>query len=366
MRPRIKEEHCPVRLGDGWVQIGGRVLGLGAYLRDPDGSVWALLELLDGTRTVGQVVTDLVHLFPDRSAEGVREDIEQLADMGHLEDADEPICTELTSRQRGRYDRGRLLQRWVDPGSRRSSWDFQVELSRARVVVVGMGGVGCTAAMALAMSGVGHLHLVDFDEVELSNLNRQILYTERDLGRRKVDAAVERLRATNSDIEVTGESTRIVSPASLEPLAATCDVLVMCADHPADIWLWANRVCVVTRTDWVFGTYCGPLANMGVYRPGTGPCYECARATERDLQARRPPMEVWSGAPTGPRVVAANAVTAGMVGNQVAWAVLSLITGPSRVRVNHEYGYDLVTLDHAFAFTPDQPHPECRTCRRIA
>lgn len=371
MRPRIKEEHRPVRFADGSVRIGGTAFGIAAELRDPDGAVWALLELLDGTRTVDQVAADLVHRFPWCSAEEVRADVELLVHRGYVEDAAEPACTALNDRQRERYGRGRLLHRWVERAGGTSSWDFQVRLSRARVVVVGMGGAGCTAAMGLAMSGVGHLHCVDPDVVELSNLNRQILYSERDLGRAKTAAAAERLRAVNSDIEVTGERTRVEGPDSLRSLAAACDVLVMSADQPEELWTWTNRACALAGTPWVYGTYHGPQADMGVYRPGTGPCYECARAAERDRDALRPPVAVWGQAavtavPPGRRTHAANAVTSGLVGNLMAHAVLSLLTGSPRLRVNCQYGFSLVTLDHIFVTAPKRSHPECRTCGMAA
>ncbi|GAA4538306.1 ThiF family adenylyltransferase [Amycolatopsis samaneae] len=366
MRPRVKNEHCPIRFGDDWVRIGGDVFGVAAEIWDPEGAVWALLELLDGTRTVGQVVADLARLFPDRSAEEVRADIELLIDRGYAEDADEPECVELSARQRERYHRGRLLNRWVDLARRSSSWEFQVRMSRARVVVVGVGGVGCTAASALARSGVGHLHCVEPDVIELSNLNRQILYTEQDLGRLKVDVAVERLRATNSDIAVTGERTRIDGTASLRALLAGCDVLAMCADQPGEIRTWTNQACALTGTPWVYGAYTGPQADIGLYRPGTGPCFECARAAERERDELRPPVAIWRPKPAEPPEHAANAVTAGLVGNLVAHAVMSLITEAPRLRVNCQHGYSLATLDHTFTTILDRPHPHCRTCGRGA
>lgn len=366
MRPRIKDEHRPVRFNDGWVRIGGKVFGIAANLRDSDGAVWALLELMDGTRTAEQVVAELVSRFPLRSPQDVHAAIEQLTNLGYVQDADEPECVALSARQRERYGRSRLLYRWIDRAPRTSSWEFQVRMSRARVVVVGMGGVGCSAAMALALSGVGRLHCVEPDRVELSNLNRQLLYTEQDLGRLKVDAAMERLRAANSDVEITGEPTLIDGPAALRALAEECDVLVMSADEPAEIRSWTNEACARTDTAWVYGGYHGPQVNMGVYRPGSGPCFDCARAAEQDREAQRPAVAVWGPQPAEPPRHAANAVTAGIVGNLVAHAVMSLVTGAPALAVNCQYGFNLVTLDHCFVTTLDQPHPRCPTCRAAA
>ncbi len=362
MRPRIKDEHRPVRFGDGWIRIGGEVFGIAAELRDPDGAVWALLDLLDGTRTVSQVVVDLADRIPASCPETVTAAIEKLIELGYVEDADEPACIALTARQRERHSRGRSLYRWIDLTRRRSSWDFQISLARARVVLVGVGGVGCTAALGLVMSGVGRLHCVEPDVVELSNLSRQILYTEQHLGLLKVDVAVDRLRAANSDVEVTGEPTRVDSVASLRRLAADCDVLIMTADRPPELRTWTNQACASTGTPWVYGGYHGPQVNLGIYRPGAGPCYECARLAEQDRDAQRPPLATWRPAATLP-AHAANAVTAGVAGNLVAHAVMRLITNAPKLALNSQYGFSLATMDHSFITSLEEPHAECRTCR---
>jgi molybdopterin/thiamine biosynthesis adenylyltransferase len=80
-------------------------------------------------------------------------------------------------------------------------------LRASRVTVVGVGGTGGVAALALAAAGVGQLHCVDPDVVDLSNLGRQVVYTEDDTGRPKVGGAVARLRRLNADIAVSGEDT---------------------------------------------------------------------------------------------------------------------------------------------------------------
>ncbi|WP_414942451.1 HesA/MoeB/ThiF family protein [Amycolatopsis sp. cmx-11-51] len=362
MRPRIKNEHRPVRFGDGWIRIGGEVFGIAAELRDPDGVVWALLDLLDGTRTMSQVVADLAHRAPALSAEEVVAAVETLTELGYVENADEPTCTTLTARQLERHSRGRSLYRWIDLTRRSSSWDFQVLLAQARVVLVGVGGVGCTAALGLVMSGVGRLHCVESDVVELSNLSRQVLYTEEHLGLPKVDVAVDRLRAANSDVEVTGEPTRIEDVASLRRLAADCDVLIMTADEPSVIRTWTNQACASTGTPWVYGGYHGPQVNLGIYRPGAGPCYECARLAEQDRDARRPPLATWRPAASIP-AHAANAVTAGVAGNLVAHAVMCLITDAPKLALNCQYGFSLATMDHSFVTGLAESHAECLTCR---
>jgi molybdopterin/thiamine biosynthesis adenylyltransferase len=361
-RPKIKDMHWPVRIGVDRIRIGGDVHGLNVGIVDLDGWCWALLALLDGTRTVDQVIADLVHRFPGRSADDVRADIGDLALAGYVEDANEATSDELSERERDRYGSSMAYWQWVDLTPNRPRGQVQVLLRQARVVVVGVGGVGCAAALALAQSGVGHVHCVDSDVVELSNLNRQVLFTELDVGRPKVSVAVARLRAHNSDIEVTGERLIIDGPAALEALAVGFDVVLLAADQPQQIRSWTNQACLATGTPWVHGGYHGPEAGIGLYRPGTGPCYECGHAEERAHQALRPARTPWPPAIGVGAPHAVNAVSAGITGLLAAHAVMSLITGAPALRVNCQYRYNLATLLEAAVLGPEAPSPRCPFC----
>ncbi|MGM1062175.1 HesA/MoeB/ThiF family protein [Saccharothrix sp. Mg75] len=360
-RPRIKFEHRPVRYGEDRIRIGGDVVGVASEISDPEGWVWTLLNTLDGTRTVDQVVADLVHRYPDRSQEQMRQAVDDLVTTGYVYDAAAPPPERVIGTGLDRYDRGMMLLRWMDRTPGRSAWDAQLLLHQARVTVVGVGGVGAEAAWALVASGVGKVHCVDGDVVERSNLNRQVLYTEHDLGRSKVDAAVERLRQHNGEVVVTGEHLMINGSQQLEALAADCDVLLLAADTPGEIRSWANRACLVTGTAWVHGGYFGPQVHIGLYRPGSGPCADCGRTARLERDARLPPLTSWTPARSQTPPHAANAVTAGMTGLLAAHAVTSLITGAPALSVNREYGLNLITLrEHTVGL--DSPRPDCPTC----
>jgi molybdopterin/thiamine biosynthesis adenylyltransferase len=363
LRPRVKCEHQPFRHGQDLVRIGGIIPGIAADIPDPDGWVWALLTALDGSRTVDQIVTDLVHQFPTHTAQDVRTGIEDLWQAGYLDDSTQHPPAELSPAEQDRYGRGRALLGWMDRAPRSHPWETQMLLRQARVVVVGIGGAGCTAGLALVLSGVGQVHCVEPDHIELSNLNRQVLFTEQDLGRRKLDAAVERLRAHNREVQITGEALTIDSPAPLARLATRADVLVMTADMPPQIRSWANRACQDTGTAWVHAGYHGPLLNVGLYRPGTGPCYDCAYTAERHRRAQLPPLTPWTPWETQTAHQAANAVTAGIAGSLAAHAAMSLITGAPALRANREYGLSLVTLTESPRMSLDAPHPDCPTCQ---
>ncbi|MBM7774915.1 molybdopterin/thiamine biosynthesis adenylyltransferase [Actinokineospora baliensis] len=329
MRPKIKIEHRPVRLGADVVH-----LGTVAAVADPEGWVWALLELLDGTRTVGEIAVEL----GDRPESAVRAAVSELWARGHLLDADAPTPPELTPGELERYKAGASFTDWVDDQPRTSRWAAQLLLKQSRVVVLGVGGVGGTVAWALAASGVGHVHCVDHDVVALSNLNRQLLYTESDLGRLKVEVAVERLRARNTDIEVTGEARRIDGPAAVRALATRFDVVVLAADTPGEIVDWVNEVCLETGTAWVRGGYHGPQLSVGVFRPGAGPCHSCLHA-EQDTAVPEVPWSPGAGVPV-PH--SANAISTGITGLMAADAVRALITGVPAIRTNCHYGHNLL------------------------
>jgi molybdopterin/thiamine biosynthesis adenylyltransferase len=362
-RPRIKPEHSPYRISGGRIRLGGLSYGSAAEVADPDGAVWTLLESTDGTRSREQIVARVMALHPAERPEAVGAALEQFVESGYVEDAGAPDPAELTERDKQRYDRGRRYFRWMDLRPRTSTWEPQLALRRARVTVAGLGGTGGHAALALAASGVGRLHCVDHDTVELSNLNRQILYTEDDIGRPKVHAAVRRLRRLNSDIQITGSRLRIEGVDDVISLAEECDVLVLAADHPAEIRTWVNRASLATGTPWVDGGYHGPQVSVGTYVPGKGACYECLRA---GLDDERAALGADPDPDDGRRLAAAvaNAVaapSAGISGHLVAHAVLALLTDVPPAPVGRMHAVNLMDLGEPFVI--DHPRrSDCPAC----
>ena len=357
-RPRIKYPHRPVRAHTGRIRIGGLVPGVRRDLLDPDGWVWALLGLLDGSRTTDEVVAVMTRSFAHRPGPEVRAAIQDLMAAGYVEDADEPD-SDLTPAARQRYSRSRALFQWMDVVPRPTGWVTQLLLGDAEVALVGVGGAGCVTALNLVLSGVGRLHCVDGDVVEPSNLNRQILYTDPDVGQRKSDVAVRRLRAYNPAVDVTGECRYVDGPGFLRTLAERFDVVVLAADQPGDIRSWTNRACLDTGTPWVHVGYHGPLVSVGMYQPGTGPCSDCLRAAKL---ARQEPRHV-GRLPGVAGVQAANATSAGFAGHFAAHATISLITEVPALAVNREFAFNLMDFTSVPVVVLDSPDPRCPSCR---
>jgi molybdopterin-synthase adenylyltransferase len=360
-RPRIKPEHTPYRVRDGRVRIGGTVYGIAAEVRDPTGSVWTLLEALDGSRSVDEVVAEVARRHPDESTADVRAAIDQFAAAGYVEDAGAPDPEELTARERERYGRARAYYRWMDLTPRGSTWEPQLALRRSRVTVLGLGGTGCTAALALAASGVGRLHCLDFDNVELSNLSRQVLYVEDDVGLSKVDAAVARLRRLNSDIEVTGERREINGIPDVALLASQCDVLLLAADSPREIDSWTNHACLATGTPWVVSGYHGALVSVGTYRPGEGACYQCVQDVEDQRRLAAGAGLIGDAQRPASRSNAVGAASAALSGNLAAHCVISLLTGVPPAPVGKVYSMNLFDLE-ASCLIEHPRLPDCPDC----
>ncbi|WP_248961115.1 HesA/MoeB/ThiF family protein [Sphaerisporangium perillae] len=358
LRPRVKAEHRPHRYADGTVRIGGEIYGLAAEIDDPDGWVWAALSLMDGTLPVAQITSRLALAFRELSAAQAESLVAQLIASGYLEDAAAVPPPELSAREVDRYSRNHAFFRQVDLAPREHGWEAQLRLRNARVVVLGLGGTGSHAAWALAAAGVGRLHCVDPDVVEPSNLNRQVLYGEADIGRAKADVAVRRLRAVNSDVTITGERLRVGGQEELAELVSGADMLALCADEPRGhgLRVWANRACASAGIPWAGGGYSGPLVTVGVYEPGH-PCYECVSAGER--ARRRPGTPVDLG---GPGVIA---TSAGISGHLVAHAVITQLTGIPAIPPGRIGGLNLIAPDHLI----DVRHPardDCPVCGREA
>jgi adenylyltransferase/sulfurtransferase len=174
----------------------------------------------------------------------------------------------------------------IDDGDRYSrlrliSWWDQDKLAAARVLVVGAGALGNEVLKNLAMLGVGHVHIIDYDEIEESNLTRSILFRSRDRGRPKAEVAAETLRDINPDIAVYPVLGNVITDVGLG-LFADADVVIGCLDN-REARLWVNRSCWKVGTPWIDGGIQEISGVAKVFVPPDGACYECAM-TENDYK----------------------------------------------------------------------------------
>jgi len=171
----------------------------------------------------------------------------------------------LTSEQKERYSRHLLVPEVGLEG--------QQKLLDAKVLLIGAGGLGSPAALYLAAAGVGTLGIVDDDEVDLSNLQRQVIHTQARIGEPKVDSAAQTIAALNPDVEVVPYRTRL-SKENVLDLIADYDVIVDGADNFPTRYL-LNDAAVRLRKPVVHASILGFDGQLTVFVPYEGPCYRC-------------------------------------------------------------------------------------------
>ena len=169
-----------------------------------------------------------------------------------------------------RYSRLRLI-----------AWWDQEKLAAAKVMVVGAGALGNEVLKNLALLGVGQVYVVDFDEIEESNLTRSVLFRRRDCGRSKAEAAAEALRDLNPDTRIWPLSANIITDVGLG-LFREVDVVIGCLDN-REARLWVNRQCWKVGTPWIDGGIQEINGVCKVFVPPDSACYECAM-TEMDYR----------------------------------------------------------------------------------
>lgn len=172
---------------------------------------------------------------------------------------------ELTRADRERYHRHLVLGEFGEAG--------QQKLKAARVLIVGGGGLGSPAALYLAAAGVGTLGIVDFDTVDISNLQRQVLYAQSDVGVPKVAAAATRLRALNPLIEVRAHDAEVTA-ANVMDLIKPYDLIIDGSDRLSTRYQ-VNDACVLQKKMLVSAAIYRFEGQTFSYVPGEGPCYRC-------------------------------------------------------------------------------------------
>lgn len=207
----------------------------------------------------------------------------------------------------------------------------QQKLLEATVLIVGMGGLGCPAAMYLAAAGVGHLIIADDDTVELTNLQRQIAHGQKDLGTSKVVSVQETLRGLNPDVKITALDRRLTEE-DLDQTVCNVDVVVDACDNFTTRFA-INRVCIKNRTPLVSGAAIrmeGQVAVFDSTQPDS-PCYQCLYGEGNDEDASCSQNGVM-------------APLVGIIGSVQAMETLKVLTGIGRTLTGRLLLLDAATM----------------------
>ncbi|MBI3271075.1 MAG: HesA/MoeB/ThiF family protein [Planctomycetes bacterium] len=224
---------------------------------------------------------------------------------------------------------------------------MQRRLRDARVLVVGAGGLGCPAAIHLAAAGVGTLVLADFDVVDLSNLQRQVLHATRDVGRPKVESARARLRALAPGVRVEALARRLEARDAAE-LVRRFQVVVDGSDNFETKYA-LNAASVATGVPWIFGGILRFVGQVMTIRPGLGACYRCL--------FREPPPP---GCVASCQEAGVLGAIAGVIGSLQAAEALKLLLASGAPLTDRLLLYD--GLESRFRTVRLRRDPECPDC----
>ena len=214
--------------------------------------------------------------------------------------------TDFTDEQIERYSRHIILPEVGGVGQRK--------IMDARVLMIGAGGLGSPAAYYLAAAGIGHLGIVDFDKVDLSNLQRQIIHSTERIGMLKTESAKKTITALNPDVDVTLYNERINSQ-NIKELFEGYDYIVDGSDNFATRFL-INDACVLMGKTNIHGSIFRFEGQATVFEPQDGPCYRC-------LYPEPPPPGLVPNCQEGGVL----GVLAGIIGNIQAVETLKLVLG---------------------------------------
>ena len=229
-----------------------------------------------------------------------------------------------TNEQLERYSRHIILKEIGAKG--------QKKLLNARVLIIGAGGLGAPAAMYLAAAGVGTIGIADADEVDLSNLQRQIIHATKDLGQPKVQSAKETMNDLNPDVTVNTYHTFVTS-GNIREIIRDYDFIIDGTDNfPAKFLI--NDACVMEKKPFSHAGIIRFKGQLMTYVPGEGPCYRCV--------FRDPPPK--DAVPTCKQAGVVGAM-GGVIGSLQAMEAIKFIVGKGQLLIGYLLTYDALTME---------------------
>lgn len=244
-----------------------------------------------------------------------------------------------TNEQLERYSRHIILQEVGAKG--------QKKLLNASVLIIGAGGLGAPAALYLAAAGVGTIGIVDADEVDLSNLQRQVIHTTNDVGKAKVKSAAETMEAINPDVTVKTYRT-FVDSTNIMDLIKDYDFIIDGTDNfPAKFLI--NDACVMAGKPFSHAGIIRFKGQLMTYVPGEGPCYRCV--------FKNPPPK--DAVPTCKQAGVIGAM-GGVIGSLQAMEAIKYIIGKGELLTGKLLTYDALKMEFHTIKLPKDHH--CAVC----
>ncbi len=247
----------------------------------------------------------------------------------------------LTDKERQRYERHLILPQIDEMG--------QEKIKNSKVLIVGAGGLGCPVAMQLCCAGVGTIGIMDCDNVDISNLQRQVLYTERDVGKSKVQVAKSRLQAMNENVKIICIEDRL-DRSNAEEIFEKYDIIVDATDN-FDTRYIISDTCVKQKKYHVYGAIYEFYGQVAVLA-GDGACLRCLN--------QQPPKE---NEVISAKDVGVLGAVPGVIGSLQACETLKLITGAGKSLKGRMVFIDMLNMEFDWVEIPKNPN--CISCGNI-
>ncbi len=361
MKLRLKPTILPYSVGEEVV-----LQNCGKYARIPerDGAMWELTQALDGTRTAAEVVSFVYSKHPNVERSHIASIVDDFIKHRMVEVPEEELSTSLSEELRTRFSRNfDFFGSLAEFGD--NKYSFQERIRAARICVLGCGGLGTHILYELAAVGAKHLTILDFDKIELSNLNRQILYKESDIGSVKVETAKRRLLEFNSELDIATHHRRLDSTESVSEVVKGHDIVICIADKPANyIGDWLNAACVANNVPFISGGLDIRRAVFFSVQPGISGCEACwfTAARSKSEVARRVlnmnKTEDLNYERPAPAFVPLVAVTAGIMVSE-AIKYITRCQAPELTNKLKQFSFDDLSVDVAETWVRN---PNCGVC----
>ncbi|MFH1728881.1 MAG: ThiF family adenylyltransferase [Pseudomonadota bacterium] len=248
--------------------------------------------------------------------------------------------------------------------NKKSRFDFQKDLIQSKILILGIGGIGSIVFEGLLRSGVNNFILYDYDKVEVSNLNRQIVYTYDDIGKYKVDVAIERAKKINSDCRIKANKIKIDRTISIETVIKDSSLVIVCCDEPniEDIVDIVNPACVKYQKSFIVGGgYSAHIGSLPItIIPKRSICWNCYKNFIYRNNTIKSKYYKFKNTTLGSSIMP----TAGIIANYTIIEAIKVITGyskPNFTNVVSELSFTDMKVEK-ISISPDK---KCQSCRNF-
>ncbi|PAF28162.1 ThiF family adenylyltransferase [Paenibacillus sp. 7516] len=359
--PKIRT-YLLVTKYSGKVSIGSSI-NRAIEILDPTGVIFKIIELCDGKNEVNQIYEKVKLEFKEIERKDVDKLIELLIEKKYILEEHENYNNFFKDLSKERHKRNiNFLSNFSPEGHEK--YEYIEKIQNQKVLLLGLGGVGSVVLYNLAALGVKNITGVDFDKVDTTNLNRQILYRESDVGDNKVDAAERTVNEFNSSIKFSTVNKKIESEEDLDKIISDsgCTFIICAADRPSVLINdWVNSVSIRRGIPWIYGGNSETVSFYRLVNPSQTSCFECSEYNFKDngLQEALKKLDYirkFQPAPENNCIAASSSI----LGSMMIFDFIKFLTDMTSLKSNSSIvKFDYLTMELHETKIPKNPQCAC-------